>query len=282
LANNFHIPENHPRAESLRIREKLVEGFEKGLVALAGLIAHGRGECFDYILGEKTLPFAFEAEKAAVAMILLSKNPVISVNGNVAALCADEIVKFAKTVDAKVEVNLFYRSLKREAKIAEILKDKGLKVILGVGCEASSEIPNLSSLRRKVSPKGIFLADTVLLAIEDGDRTEALRKMGKNVIAIDLNPFSRTALWASITIVDNVVRALPNMIKIAENLRFEDRFKLKSILTSYNNCENLCKIVDFMCRRLKIFAEKGLLKPNMTSKIEVLEKKIISEIIGER
>ncbi|MGP3667415.1 MAG: 4-phosphopantoate--beta-alanine ligase [Candidatus Bathyarchaeota archaeon] len=279
MSNKFHIPENHPRAESLRIREKLVEGFEKGLVALAGLIAHGRGECFDYILGEKTLPFAFEAEKVAVAMMLLSKYPVISVNGNAAALCVDEIVRLAKSVNAKVEVNLFYRSLAREAKIAKLLKDRGLEAIFGVGYEASSEIPGLSSLRRKVSPRGIFLADTVLLAIEDGDRTECLRKMGKNVIAIDLNPFSRTALWASVTIVDNVVRALPNMIKIAENLRFENKLKLKNMVASYNNCENLCKIVDFMCKRLKVFAERRLLKPGVLARAEILEKRIISEII---
>ena len=31
-------------------------------------------------------------------------------------------------------------------------------------------------------------ADTVLVPLEDGDRTEALVKMGKTVVAIDLNP----------------------------------------------------------------------------------------------
>ena len=33
--------------------------------------------------------------------------------------------------------------------------------------------------------------------------------MGKAVVTIDLNPMSRTAKQASITVVDNVVRALP-------------------------------------------------------------------------
>ena len=33
--------------------------------------------------------------------------------------------------------------------------------------------------------------------------------MGKEVVTVDLNPMSRTAKQASITIVDNVVRALP-------------------------------------------------------------------------
>jgi len=47
----IEISERHPRAESLRIREKLIEGFETSVVAHAGLIAHGRGEAFDYLLG---------------------------------------------------------------------------------------------------------------------------------------------------------------------------------------------------------------------------------------
>ena len=37
----------------------------------------------------------------------------------------------------------------------------------------------------------------------------ALVKMGKQVIAIDLNPLSRTAQTAHITIVDELTRCLP-------------------------------------------------------------------------
>ena len=48
------IPKSHPRAKSLFIREKLVKGFDNGLVAKEGLLAQGRGEAFDYLLGEKT------------------------------------------------------------------------------------------------------------------------------------------------------------------------------------------------------------------------------------
>jgi 4-phosphopantoate--beta-alanine ligase len=33
------IPKNHPRAKSLQIRERLVEGFDHGLVAKEGLMA---------------------------------------------------------------------------------------------------------------------------------------------------------------------------------------------------------------------------------------------------
>ena len=58
------IPKSHPRAESLLIREKLVNGFDNGIVAKEGLLAHGRGEAFDYLLGEKTTNTAKNAIKA--------------------------------------------------------------------------------------------------------------------------------------------------------------------------------------------------------------------------
>ena len=76
------IPKSHPRAKSLLIREKLVNGFDNGLVAKEGLLAQGRGEAFDYLLGEKTGKAAKHAIKAAAAQLLLADMPVISVNGN--------------------------------------------------------------------------------------------------------------------------------------------------------------------------------------------------------
>ena len=45
------IPKSHPRLNSLLIREKLVNGFDNNLVAKEGLLAHGRGEAFDYLIG---------------------------------------------------------------------------------------------------------------------------------------------------------------------------------------------------------------------------------------
>ncbi|MFQ5762978.1 MAG: hypothetical protein ACE5PO_08070, partial [Candidatus Bathyarchaeia archaeon] len=80
MLTEITVPANHPRATSLQIRERLIEGYRQGLVADAGLIAHGRGEAFDYILGEKTHPFAVTAARAAAALTLSSSNPVISVN----------------------------------------------------------------------------------------------------------------------------------------------------------------------------------------------------------
>ena len=61
-------------------------------------------------------------------------------------------------------------------------------------------------------PEGIYKADVIFIPLEDGDRCQALRKMGKAVVTVDLNPMSRTSRTASITIVDNVVRALPLLL----------------------------------------------------------------------
>ena len=68
----------------------MTHGVETKVVAMAGLIAHGRGEAFDYMLGEETTEPAIEAIKAAAAALLLADHPVLSVNGNVAALCPED------------------------------------------------------------------------------------------------------------------------------------------------------------------------------------------------
>jgi 4-phosphopantoate--beta-alanine ligase len=244
------IPPRHPRRESLLIREKLVEGFKKGLVAPEGLIAHGRGECFDYLIGESTQPFADRAMNAAVAALLLAKHPVISVNGNTAALVPREVVELAREVNAKIEVNLFYRTREREEAIAKWLREHGAVEVLGVGEDASATIPELFSERRRVSPRGILVADVVLVPLEDGDRTEALRKMGKTVIAIDLNPLSRTSRAASITIVDNVVRAIPLMVEKAKVMKKMSRSELESVLREYDNNKTLQEALRHILSRL--------------------------------
>ncbi len=252
------IPPNHPRRTSLLIREKLVEGFKKGLVAPEGLIAHGRGECFDYLIGESTQPFAVKAIEAAVAALLLAKHPVISVNGNTAALVPGEIVELARELNAKIEVNLFYRTREREEAIAKWLREHGAQEVLGVGEDASATIPELFSERRRVSPRGILIADVVLVPLEDGDRTEALRKMGKTVIAIDLNPLSRTARAASITIVDNVVRAIPLMIEKTREFKLKPKSYLEEILRNYDNNKILQEALTHINERLKQLSNSNL------------------------
>src|SRR5207302_5861684 len=99
------ISRNHPRFRSLETRERLVRGFQSGIVAQQGLIAHGRGEAFDYLFGETTPKSSRLATKAAVALLLGARNPVISINGNTAALVPQDIVKLARSVPAVLEVN---------------------------------------------------------------------------------------------------------------------------------------------------------------------------------
>jgi 4-phosphopantoate--beta-alanine ligase len=196
----------------LYIRERLVHGFDDGLVAKEGLMAHGRGEAFDYLLGEKTSKYAQNAIHAAAFLLVTASYPVISVNGNVAALCPREIVKLAGIVNAKIEVNLFYANEKRKKNIVNVLRKAGAKEVLGVDPKSSIRISGLDSARRIVDKNGIYKADVVLVPLEDGDRTIALKKAGKKVITFDLNPLSRTAKTADITIVDNVVRAINKLI----------------------------------------------------------------------
>ncbi|MDH5685052.1 MAG: phosphopantothenate/pantothenate synthetase [Hadesarchaea archaeon] len=229
----------HPRAESLRIRERLVDGFNAGLVVPEGLAAHGRGEAFDYILGEQTTKHARRAIEATAAMLLLAKHPVISVNGNVAALVPVDVAKLAKAINAKIEVNLFHGSVKREVAIARWLRKHGAKEVLGTGKKFSIRINEIHSNRRKVDRRGIAAADVVLVPLEDGDRTEALKKLGKRVIAIDLNPMSRTAQAADITIVDNIVRAMPLLIKTAGRLSYQPRARLRKKAKNFDNRANL-------------------------------------------
>ena len=251
------IPPEHPRAESLKIREKLIENYVKGVVASAGLIAHGRGEAFDYLLGERTTEPALKAIKAAAAALLTAERPVISVNGNTAALAAEDTVKLAKAADAKIEVNLFYRSIERETAIKRLLEKAGAAEVLGVGEDASARIPELTSERRRVDPRGILIADVVLVPLEDGDRTEALVRMGKKVIAIDLNPLSRTAQKASITIVDNVVRAMPKLVETVKKLKMESLDECRKILLQFDNHRNLAESLDIIRERLSKLAEEG-------------------------
>ncbi|ADI32173.1 4-phosphopantoate--beta-alanine ligase [Staphylothermus hellenicus] len=250
----MRIPPNHPRRESLLLREKIVEGYKRGIVALEGLIAHGRGECFDYLLGEKTHDFAYEAIKAAAAALLLAEYPVLSVNGNTAMLVPSEIVELARIVNARIEVNLFYRTKEREKAIAGWLRKHGATEILGVEEDASATIPELFSERRRVSPRGILRADVVFVPLEDGDRTEALRRIGKTVIAVDLNPLSRTARAANITIIDNIVRAAPLLVEEANKLKKKDRSMLRRILDEYDNNRVLSRALIEIRNRLERLA----------------------------
>ena len=230
----MNIPKSHPRYLSLQIREKLVDGFNNNLVAKEGLLAHGRGEAFDYLIGEKTTKSAKNAIKAAASMLNQAQKSVISVNGNFAALCPKEIIQLAKITDSKIEVNLFYSSEKRKKAIVKILKKSGAKEILGIDKKQSTKLKGIDSPRRIVDKNGIFSADVVLVPLEDGDRTIALKKSKKRTITFDLNPLSRTAQTADVTIVDNVTRAMKLLVteskKSRKQITFDNKKNLKSVI----------------------------------------------------
>ena len=96
------IPHDHPRYRSLMTRERLAAAAREGVLAMEGLTAHGRGEAFDYLIGERTTESALLAERTAAALILSARHPVISVNGNTAALAAPEIAALQKATGAHI------------------------------------------------------------------------------------------------------------------------------------------------------------------------------------
>ena len=226
-------------------------GLRKGIVVPQGLIAHGRGEAFDYLFGETTPKSSQAASRAAAALLLRARNPVISVNGNTAALVPRQLVRLARSVPARLEVNLFHRTPNRERKIASVLKRNGAREVLGVDESNRTRISGIASSRREVDPKGIGEADVVLVPLEDGDRAEALRKAGKEVIAIDLNPMSRTSLAATITIVDNITRAVPKLERLVQEMRLFPRPRLDAISTGFDNKRNLENTIQDMIRFMR-------------------------------
>lgn len=237
------IPPDHPRYRSLVTREHLAESVKKGIVSLEGLTAHGRGEAFDYFLGERTTESALGAERTAAALLMNARHPVLSVNGNTAALAAHEIAGLQKASGAMVEVNLFHRTEERVHRIEEVLREAGADVFSG---PAERLLP-LSHDRAWCRREGMFSADVILVPLEDGDRCEALVRMGKTVIAIDLNPLSRTARAATLTIVDELTRALPNITRACSDLSDADRAHL---LQSLDNHYLLSEAIREMTGRL--------------------------------
>ena len=181
-------------------------------------------------------------------MLLVAKQPVISVNGNVVALTAEECIRLSQLVSAKLEVNLFHRSNKRVCKIIQELKKYGAQQVYGEDPDA--RIPGLDHDRGLCATEGIFSADVVLVPLEDGDRCQALKYMGKQVITIDLNPLSRTARVSNITIVDNLVRALPLLTENVSELRNKKKVELQKIIRAFNNENNLKETLNFINKRL--------------------------------
>ena len=211
---------SHPRYASLLMRHRLEAAAERGMLAGSAMIAHGRGEAFDYLLGERTTESARKASRQALAVLQNAERPVLSVNGNVAALACDDMLRLADVLACPLEVNIFYRTPERmEALLSYINERKevlGLKVTV-LGDAPNTTIPGLKGPRAACHREGILESDVILVPLEDGDRCQALVAMGKTVVVIDLNPLSRSAQQASITIVDELSRALNTMLDLAES-----------------------------------------------------------------
>mgnify|MGYP001172147428 FL=1 len=247
------IPESHPRRESLLSRQKLVDAASKGMLAESALIAHGRGEAFDYLLGEKTCDSARLAITETAYRLLNSEKCVISVNGNTVALAGPQLIACAAVLDCPIEVNIYYRTPKRmEVLLSTLIEQQQLALKLYpqiknkitdvkiLGGSPDGRIPNLEGPRAKCHSDGILSADTILVPLEDGDRCEALIAMGKTVCVIDLNPLSRTAQMATVTIVDELTRCVPILLEsLMQN-------SVKSL--EWNNKENLENVIQEILR----------------------------------
>ena len=225
--------QSHPRYESLLKRRLIEQAAAKGMLADSALIAHGRGEAFDYLLGERTTASANAATAEACARLVAAKRAVISINGNVAALAADNLICVAALLGCPLEINIFYRTPERmEALLSHMDERKvaaskspppgfqssleswhaSVEQVEILGANPDGRIPSLEGPRAKCHIGGILNSDVILVPLEDGDRCEALVAMGKDVLVVDLNPLSRSAKMASVTIVDELTRFSANLI----------------------------------------------------------------------
>lgn len=211
---------SHPRYASLLMRHRLEVAAKRGMLADSAMIAHGRGEAFDYLLGEQTTPVALAAAHHALACLEAATRPVLSLNGNVTALACDEMLRLAAHLSCPVEVNIFYRTPERMEALLTYIEERKTALNLGVsvlGEAPNASIPGLEGPRAACHREGILESDVILVPLEDGDRCQALVAMGKTVIVIDLNPLSRSAQHASITIVDELSRVVNNMLEAAHS-----------------------------------------------------------------
>ena len=213
--SGFAADKSHPRYQSLLMRHRLELAAKAGMLADSALIAHGRGEAYDYLLGEKTIPSAHDATMEALAYLQNANSAVISLNGNAIALAGKELMQLASLLQIPVEVNIFYRTPERMSALLnhlnKIKSDNDLDVeILGENPDA--KIPGLEGPRANCCKSGIYDSDVILVPLEDGDRCEALVAMGKTVLVIDLNPLSRSAKMGSVTIVDELSRVANNLL----------------------------------------------------------------------
>lgn len=244
----FTADPSHPRYHSLLSRHKLEVAANRGLLADSAMIAHGRGEAFDYLLGEVTTANAMAATKNALAHLLAAKRPIITINGNTAALAGKELMQIAEALNCPVEINIFYRTKERISGLMDYLTaikhEHHLNTTI-LGENPDGKIPNLEGPRANCCVDGILTSDVIMVPLEDGDRCEALTEMGKTVIVVDLNPMSRSAKMASITIVDEISRVANNMIQIIKEGNYPE------IDINFTNTKNLQQSINIIASQYK-------------------------------
>ena len=215
----FAADPSHPRYASLLMRHRLEVAAKRGMLADSAMIAHGRGEAFDYMLGEQTTPNAQHAAQHALVCLEQAARPILSLNGNVTALACDEMLLLADHLNCPLEVNIFYRTPERMEALLSFIEERRQALDLEVkvlGASPDAMIPGLKGPRAACTREGIFESDVMLVPLEDGDRCQALVNMGKTVIVVDLNPLSRSAQQATITVVDELSRSLNTMLAFAQ------------------------------------------------------------------
>ncbi len=225
------ISDSHPRRASLLARQSLVEAAAEGLLADSAMIAHGRGEAFDYLLGETTSDSAMDAIREVASTQHAAVRPGNAVIRNTGVLAGEELIRVAAVVGCPIEVNLYYRTPERVMGLLGRLSEQRdtvaseaapggwegnwqevVESVSLLGAAAAHSISGLEGPRAKCCWEGIGQADVVLVPLEDGDRCEALVAVGKQVLVVDLNPLSRTAMTATVTIVDEVSRAASELL----------------------------------------------------------------------
>ena len=117
------IHDDHPRRDSLLSRQKIVDAQNKGLLADSALIAHGRGEAFDYLLGECTTPSARRAEEESVNRLAAARRPVISLNGNSTVLAGRDAVSWLLWWVARRDQYILQNELKSQPSFSDIESD---------------------------------------------------------------------------------------------------------------------------------------------------------------
>ncbi|WP_455644742.1 phosphopantothenate/pantothenate synthetase [Methanosphaera sp.] len=245
------LNKDHPRYQSLVYRDKIVKAHQQGILADSGMIAHGRGETFDYLIGEKTTPNSQNTIDIAACYFLTSKKPVLSVNGNTTALVSEDVAELSKLLDIPIEINLYYRTPERIRNIEKVYTDLGVKELLGTDEDDFIDTPDLNGPRSPVSIEGIKKADLVFIPLEDGDRAEKLSALDKDILNIDLNPLSRTAQTSTVTIVDNIVRAMPAIITSINKYIDYDKKDLQEKIDNFDNKTNLNNAIQDIIKRFE-------------------------------